>query len=135
MVRETVELDVKCKVEYIDFEGRSDGHSLLKIVKQMNPHEVILVRGDAEATRRFAAGIKQATSRKNKDTIEVFTPLVNQVIDTTKQRHIYQVLRTHSAHFFPFKRQLSYQFSKVFVWYLKGNSGKYVKKNIPRSLF
>ena len=58
-ISEHVTLDVKCSITFIDFEGRSDGESMLKIVQQVKPREVILVRGDPKTTKRFAEQIKK----------------------------------------------------------------------------
>lgn len=40
---------VKATIQYIDFEGRSDGESLLKIVSQLKARNVICLRGDVKA--------------------------------------------------------------------------------------
>nr|CAB3233517.1 cleavage and polyadenylation specificity factor subunit 2 [Phallusia mammillata] len=92
-VREILGVEVKCSVSFIDFEGRSDGESMLKIVQQIKPREVILVRGDPLATRKFSESITKLLNSGAGSTsaVEVFTPAVNEVVDTTKERHIYQV--------------------------------------------
>jgi len=48
-----VTLEVKCTVTFIDFEGRSDGDSVLKIVQQIKPQEVVLVRANAHSTKKY----------------------------------------------------------------------------------
>ena len=58
-VSEHVTLSVKCSISFIDFEGRSDGESMLKIVQQIKPREVILIRGELKTTKRFADQIKK----------------------------------------------------------------------------
>lgn len=101
-VRETRTVEVKCSVTYIDFEGRSDGESMLKIIQQIKPREVILVRGTPSNTMRFADALRRtlgaevtapglAPVASSSDAIQVFTPAVDEVVDTTKERHIYQV--------------------------------------------
>ncbi|CAK8692471.1 unnamed protein product [Clavelina lepadiformis] len=92
-VREQVTIEVKCSVTFIDFEGRSDGESMLKIVQQIKPREVILVRGDTKTTKRFADLIKKSLTpaTSSSSLVQVFAPAVNEVVDTTKERHIYQV--------------------------------------------
>ncbi|XP_077966270.1 cleavage and polyadenylation specificity factor subunit 2-like isoform X2 [Styela clava] len=95
-------LEVKCSVTYIDFEGRSDGESMLKIIQQIKPREVILVRGTPSNTTRLAETIRRtlggdisapglAPLAPSPDAVQVFTPAVDEVVDTTKERHIYQV--------------------------------------------
>jgi len=58
-ISEETTLDIKCSISFIDFEGRSDGESMLKIVQQVKPREVILVRGDPKTTKHFAEQIKK----------------------------------------------------------------------------
>ncbi len=41
-------VEVRCKVVYIDFEGRSDGDSIFKVVNAIKPRRVIIVRGNQE---------------------------------------------------------------------------------------
>lgn len=47
-------LQVLCKVEFIDFEGRSDGESMKKILSQVKPKQLVIVHGSAAATRHLA---------------------------------------------------------------------------------
>ncbi|VDO72208.1 unnamed protein product [Heligmosomoides polygyrus] len=47
-------IEVVCNVEYIEFEGRSDGESTKKLIAQMKPKQLILVHGSAQATRHLA---------------------------------------------------------------------------------
>lgn len=72
-------------MQYIDFEGRSDGESLLKILTQLRPRRVIVVRGDSEST--------DAVLNHCKDVVEarVFAPKKGEVADVTSETHIYQV--------------------------------------------
>merc|ERR1712027_45779 len=39
---------VNCGIQYIDFEGRTDGESIMKLTAQLKPRRVILVRGSDE---------------------------------------------------------------------------------------
>ncbi|XP_026691028.2 cleavage and polyadenylation specificity factor subunit 2-like [Ciona intestinalis] len=87
-VTETVFIEMKCTISFIDFEGRSDGESMLKIIQQIKPREVIVVRADTKTTKYYAEAIRKALTSSG---VEVFTPAVNEVVDTTKERHIYQV--------------------------------------------
>jgi len=91
-IEETVELDIKCRVTYIDFEGRSNGDSILQVVKQMGPREVILVRGSEHSTEEYAFNIKATLGGSTP--VAVHRPGINDVVDTTKHRHIYQVRMT-----------------------------------------
>ncbi|CAH1261607.1 CPSF2 [Branchiostoma lanceolatum] len=81
-------LDIKCRVVYIDFEGRSDGESMKKIMSQLKPRQLVIVHGNSESTLllaevcRSTAGMVQG---------KVFTPKLNETVDATMESHIYQV--------------------------------------------
>ncbi|KAI0233701.1 Cleavage and polyadenylation specificity factor subunit 2 [Lamellibrachia satsuma] len=81
-------LDVCANVIFIDFEGRSDGESLRKILGQTKPRELIIVHGTKEATKSLAT-----YCRNTRDIVQgrVFEPSLNEVIDVTTESHIYQV--------------------------------------------
>ncbi|XP_030854971.1 cleavage and polyadenylation specificity factor subunit 2 [Strongylocentrotus purpuratus] len=79
-------VDVKCSITFIDFEGRSDGESMKKLITQVKPRQLVLVRGQMNATQHLAeychlqlAGVK------------VFIPRMNEICDATMESHIYQV--------------------------------------------
>jgi len=44
-----IEVEVNCAIKYIDFEGRSDGRSIKKIITHVNPRKLILIHGTNEA--------------------------------------------------------------------------------------
>lgn len=49
-------LSINASVQYIDFEGRSDGESIRKLVESVKPKRVIIVRGtpdDCKALQSF----------------------------------------------------------------------------------
>lgn len=52
-------LQVLCKVDFIDFEGRSDGDSAKKILSQIKPKQLIIVHGSSAATRHLAQYAQQ----------------------------------------------------------------------------
>ena len=47
-------LEILANVVFIDFEGRSDGESVKRIISQMRPRQLILVHGTVEATKTLA---------------------------------------------------------------------------------
>ncbi|CAN8022745.1 unnamed protein product [Ixodes persulcatus] len=83
----TLSLDVNASLQYIDFEGRSDGESVRKIISMMKPQRVILVRGSPEATQALAAFCRTSGAVQGR----VFTPRPGEVVDATTESHIYQV--------------------------------------------
>ncbi|XP_044746186.1 probable cleavage and polyadenylation specificity factor subunit 2 [Coccinella septempunctata] len=80
-------VQVNCQVQYIDFEGRSDGESLMKIMSQLKPRRVIVIRGDEESTLSMKNHCETLESR-------VFTPAKGEIVDCTTETHIYQVRLT-----------------------------------------
>ncbi|GFR92931.1 cleavage and polyadenylation specificity factor subunit 2, partial [Elysia marginata] len=96
-----VTLDINARVQFIDFEGRSDGKSVKKYLSQIKPKQLILVHGSEEATRSLgefcqASGFVEGS---------VYCPNIGDVIDATTERHIYQVrLRDHLVSSLTFQR-------------------------------
>jgi cleavage and polyadenylation specificity factor subunit 2 len=78
-------LHVAAQINFIDFEGRSDGESLLKIVTQLKPRRILLIKGTKEGTNYMANFCKKLTEGK------VLTPKTGDVVDATTETHIYQV--------------------------------------------
>lgn len=80
---------VEANVQFIDFEGRSDGESLKKIISNIKPRRLILVHGSIDATLSLAKYCESIQSDIFLD--KVFTPRVGEVVDATTESHIYQV--------------------------------------------
>uniref|UniRef100_A0A0R3RWQ9 Cleavage and polyadenylation specificity factor subunit 2 n=1 Tax=Elaeophora elaphi TaxID=1147741 RepID=A0A0R3RWQ9_9BILA len=78
---------VLCKVDFIDFEGRSDGESAKKILSQIKPKQLIIVHGSSAATRHLAQYAQQNGIVQGK----IFTPRLGEIVDATIESHIYQV--------------------------------------------
>lgn len=81
-------IQVNCQVQYIDFEGRSDGESLMKILSQLRPRRVIVVHGTEENTEIIAKHCRDNIHAR------VFAPQRGEVVDATSETHIYQVRLT-----------------------------------------
>uniref|UniRef100_A0A1B0GEA0 Cleavage and polyadenylation specificity factor subunit 2 n=1 Tax=Glossina morsitans morsitans TaxID=37546 RepID=A0A1B0GEA0_GLOMM len=97
--RKTIE--VNCQIQRIDFEGRSDGESMLKILSQLRPRRVIVVHGSEDATQVVAKHCQQNIGAR------IFTPHKGEIIDVTTETHIYQVRLTEGL-----VTQLQFQKSK-----------------------
>ncbi|XP_025989927.1 probable cleavage and polyadenylation specificity factor subunit 2 [Solenopsis invicta] len=80
-------MTVNAAVTYIDFEGRSDGESLQKILAQLRPRRVVLVRGSPKDTEILAQQAQSTGAR-------VFVPGRGETLDATTETHIYQVRLT-----------------------------------------
>lgn len=81
-------VEVNAQVQYIDFEGRSDGESLLKILSQLRPRRLILVRGNEESIQSVKNHCAESVEAR------VFTPQRGETVDATSETHIYQVRLT-----------------------------------------
>nr|CAD7431533.1 unnamed protein product [Timema monikensis] len=79
---------VAAQIQFIDFEGRSDGESVQKILSQLRPRRLILVRGTPESTKSLVAHCRQWSGGR------VFAPSRGEVVDATTETHIYQVRLT-----------------------------------------
>lgn len=88
-VKQKVNVDVKCHIRYIDFEGRSDGESVKRILSLVKPRQLILVHGSVQATKALYDHCQSPNTSLNISNI--FTPHINEVIDATRESHIYQV--------------------------------------------
>lgn len=84
-VQTTRTITVNAAVTFIDFEGRSDGESLQKILAQLRPRRVVLVRGSPKDTKLLAQQAESVGAR-------VFTPAKGETLDATTETHIYQVI-------------------------------------------
>ena len=71
---------------YIDYEGRSDGDSIKKIINQMKPRQLVIVHGPPDAS----ADLAESCRASSKD-IKVYTPKLQETVDATSETHIYQV--------------------------------------------
>ncbi|XP_018322472.1 probable cleavage and polyadenylation specificity factor subunit 2 [Agrilus planipennis] len=81
-------VQVNAQVQFIDFEGRSDGESLLKILSQLRPRRVIVVRGSPEDTATIQNHCRENVGAR------VFCPIRGETVDATSETHIYQVRLT-----------------------------------------
>uniref|UniRef100_A0A8C5CNP8 Cleavage and polyadenylation specificity factor subunit 2 n=1 Tax=Gadus morhua TaxID=8049 RepID=A0A8C5CNP8_GADMO len=77
---------IRARVTYIDYEGRSDGDSIKKIINQMKPRQLVIVHGPPDAS----ADLAESCRASSKD-IKVYTPKLQETVDATSETHIYQV--------------------------------------------
>ncbi|XP_006812203.1 LOW QUALITY PROTEIN: cleavage and polyadenylation specificity factor subunit 2-like [Saccoglossus kowalevskii] len=85
-ISKDVTLDILCPVIFIDFEGRSDGESIRKIISIMKPKQVIIVHGTEEATESFGEYCRVTAGIS-----KVLLPRVDETVDATMESHIFQV--------------------------------------------
>lgn len=83
-----VTININASIKFIDFEGRSDGESIKKIIQQIRPRRLILVRGNDESTNELKEFCLRSLSI---DADKLLTPCINELVDATTERNIYQV--------------------------------------------
>lgn len=83
-------IEINAQVQFIDFEGRSDGESLLKILSQLRPRRVIVVGGLPESVDVVARHCEQNIGAR------VFAPGKGDTVDATTETHIYRVRLTEA---------------------------------------
>ncbi|CAH1791432.1 unnamed protein product, partial [Owenia fusiformis] len=84
---DSVNLKINANIMFIDFEGRSDGESMRKILSQIKPRELIVVHGSPEATKSLADYCEHSGIVSGK----IHTPMLNEMLDCTKEGSIFQV--------------------------------------------
>jgi len=84
-VSESRIINVRAKTIYLDFEGRSDGESMKKIIEKIRPKNLIIIHGNEKATTEMAEYFKKSQIER------IFTPKYGEVIDATNETQIYQV--------------------------------------------
>lgn len=83
-------IEVNAQVQFIDFEGRSDGGSLLQILSQLRPRRIVVVRGSPENIDIVSKHCVQSIGAR------VFTPKKGDTVDATTETHIYQIRLTEA---------------------------------------
>merc|ERR1719239_1735765 len=86
-VASTQNFAVKCAVQFIDFEGRTDGESIFKLLQQLRPRRAILVRGSQQSLNSLRDFCSEVVEGEN----NIFVPKNGEWVDATTERFIYQV--------------------------------------------
>jgi Cft2 family RNA processing exonuclease len=87
-VTETVQIQMRMRAQYIDFEGRSDGKSVRTILAHVEPRKLILVHGMSEAMEELATYCRQKMSATCR---AVLTPDILESIDVTSDTNVYRI--------------------------------------------
>ncbi|XP_046847920.1 cleavage and polyadenylation specificity factor subunit 2-like [Xenia sp. Carnegie-2017] len=82
-------INIKCSYLYIDFEGRSDGESIKRIVSIVKPRQLVVIHGSPDATKHLAEYCRKNIDMEVKT---VFTPNTGETVDATRESHIYQII-------------------------------------------
>merc|ERR1712200_14560 len=76
-VASTQNFAVKCGVQFIDFEGRTDGESIFKLLQQLRPRRVILVRGSQQSLNSLRDFCSEVVEGEN----NIFVPKNGEWLD------------------------------------------------------
>jgi len=86
-VSTTQNFQINCGIQFIDFEGRTDGESIMKLTAQLKPRRIILLRGTDENLTALKDFCGEFIGGEN----NIFVPKNGEVVDATTERYIYQV--------------------------------------------
>ncbi|MCO5581435.1 hypothetical protein L7F22_035319 [Adiantum nelumboides] len=87
VISDEINVQIRCTLQYMDFEGRSDGRSIKTILAHVVPLKLVLVHGSSEATEH----LKQHSL---KHVPHVFTPKLGETVDVTSDLSAYKVRLT-----------------------------------------
>ncbi|KAI8145312.1 beta-lactamase-like protein [Fennellomyces sp. T-0311] len=84
------DVEIQCKLRYVDLEGLSDGRSMKTILPQIAPRKLIIIHGSVRPTDELA----QACRNMDHFTKEIFAPSIGQVLNVSAATNIYRVKLT-----------------------------------------
>ncbi|MCO5554497.1 hypothetical protein L7F22_008026 [Adiantum nelumboides] len=87
VISDEINVQIRCTLQYMDFEGRSDGRSIKTILAHVVPLKLVLVHGSSKATEH----LKQHSL---KHVPHVFTPKLGETVDVTSDLSAYKVRLT-----------------------------------------
>ncbi|CAB3397435.1 unnamed protein product [Caenorhabditis bovis] len=80
-------IEVLCRVEFIEYEGISDGESTKKLLAGLDPRQIIIVHGSIQDTRELYGYFSDNGIAKGK----IEAPSTGQLVDASVESFIYQV--------------------------------------------
>eukprot|EP00897_Mesotaenium_endlicherianum_P003275 jgi/Mesen1/2976/ME000176S02016 len=88
VVSSMLQVQVRCQVQFLDFEGRADGRSMKTILSHVSPLKLILVHGSEDATRHLKEFCQRNLSSS------VYAPRVGDLLDVTSDISSFKVALT-----------------------------------------
>lgn len=86
LVEETVDINVVCRMAYVDFEGRSNGRSVRNILQQINARKIVIIHGDPESTNAL---VQFCNEKKFAEQVEA--PQIGETVDVTVDTNMFKV--------------------------------------------
>lgn len=87
-VVDTVHLNIKAKLIFIDFEGLSDGDSVKKILANIKPRNLIIVHGDEKPTKDMK---DYCDKQQIVPSDRIFAPRIGETVDATLDTQLYHI--------------------------------------------
>lgn len=81
-------LQVRMRVDFVDFSGIHDKRSLLMLLPLIQPRKLILTSGSEDETIKLAAAVKQLFTE---DSIDIHTPAMGVLVDASVDTHAWVV--------------------------------------------
>jgi len=85
-VSQEVNIRVNAEVLYVDFEGKTDGESAVKIIEAVSPSQIILVRGSPATLLSHSAALRTALPQT-----PIHTPSLGQVVEASATSEMQQI--------------------------------------------
>jgi cleavage and polyadenylation specificity factor subunit 2 len=99
LVLESETLHLNCRISFVDFSGLHDRRSIQMLVPLIKPRKLILVAGDEAETNELAEDCRRLLapgSGQNEGGLDVFTPIVGNVIDASVDTNAWTVKLSRS---------------------------------------
>ncbi|KAG0034806.1 cleavage and polyadenylation specificity factor subunit 2 [Podila clonocystis] len=78
---------IRCKVRYVDLEGRSDESAMQTILQAIAPKKLILIHGTEDKT----AALSDAYLSMSDMTREIYTPSVGEILNVSEVTNMYKI--------------------------------------------
>ncbi|KAL2635973.1 hypothetical protein R1flu_007452 [Riccia fluitans] len=88
VILEDITVQVRCSLQYMDYEGRSDGKSIKNILAHVAPLKLVLIHGSAEATEHLRQHCQKNVCQF------VYAPRLSETVDITSDLSAYKVRLT-----------------------------------------
>lgn len=109
-ISEVRELNIRSRLYYIDYSGRSDGESVKKILSSIKPKNLIIVHGSEKSTKDMLDFCQNQKIVQNR----IFTPRQNEMVNATLETQIYNVkLKDELVSSLKFKKVKDYELAWV----------------------
>ncbi|KAK3819700.1 MAG: beta-lactamase-like protein [Benniella sp.] len=81
------EVVIRCKVRYVDMEGRADESAMKTILQAIGPRKLILVHGTEEQTDTLCQTYLELSDM----TREIYTPSIGEILNVSEVTNMYKI--------------------------------------------